>query len=337
MPRPAPQPTEAVNADSFLDIVASVVSIMIILVVIEGTRIKNAPVDSALLGGAAQVLTALEKDQAAEHSVEGDVLKLAAEIEHVQREAAARALQRDVLATYVSAAEHDIRTRREQMSAQERTHFDLARRVAESRRQLENLEQSRVQVETAQPEPIVVETYPTPISHAVDDNEAHFQLRGGRVAVIPLETLIQQLKADAARQAYKLRDQAELTDTVGPAGGFRLRYTMERKDISPEMALASGRGGAYAQLKRWTLIPVENDLGEPTDAALAVGSAFREALAKHRPGRITITLWIYPDSFDAFRRVRKELYRLGYTVAARPLPEGAPISGSPEGSKSAAQ
>lgn len=333
----SPPPTEAVNADSFLDIVASVVSIMIILVVIEGTRIKNAPLDSALLGGAAPALTGLEKDQSSEHSVEGDVLNLGAQIERVKREAAARGVQRDLLATYVSAAEHEIRTRREQMSAQERARFDLARKVAESRRQLENLEQSREQVETAEPEPIVVESYPTPISRAVDDNEVHFQLRGGRVAVIPLDTLIQQLKADASRQAYKLSDQSELTDTVGPAAGFRLRYTMERKDVSPEMALATGRGGAYARLKRWTLIPVADDMGEPIDAALTPGSAFREALARHRAGRITITLWIYPDSYDAFRVLRKELYRLGYSVAARPLPEGTPISGSPEGSKSAAQ
>ncbi len=333
----SPQPTEAVNADSFLDIVASVVSIMIILVVIEGTRIKNAPLDSALLGGVAPAVTGLEKDQASEQSVEGDVLKLAAEIERVKREAAARGVQRDLLATYVSAAEHEISARREQMSEKERARFDLTRKLAESRRQLENLEQSREQVETTEPEPIVVESYPTPISRAVDDNEAHFQLRGGRVVAIPLDTLIQQLKADASRQAYKLSDQSELTDTVGPAGGFRLRYTMERKDVSPEMSLATGRGGAYARLKRWTLIPVADDMGEPINQALAAGSAFRETLARHRAGRITITLWIYPDSYEAFRLLRKELYRLGYAVAARPLPEGVPISGSPEGSKSAAQ
>jgi len=36
---------EAVNADSFLDIVASVVSVMIIMVMMTGLKIKNTPVD----------------------------------------------------------------------------------------------------------------------------------------------------------------------------------------------------------------------------------------------------------------------------------------------------
>jgi hypothetical protein len=78
-------------------------------------------------------------------------------------------------------------------------------------------------------------------------------------------------------------------------------------------------------------------MGEAANEALAPNSAFRKAMAKIRPGRATITMWIYADSFDAFRLIRKELYRLGYPVAARPLPMDAPISGSPAGTKSAAQ
>jgi hypothetical protein len=120
-------------------------------------------------------------------------------------------------------------------------------------------------------------------------------------------------------------------------GGFRLRYTLERHDVSPELAKETGRGGSYARLQKWTLIPASNELGEPVRLALQEGSDFREALARILPGRTTITVWVYPDGFDAFRQIRKELYRRGYTLAARPLPLGAPISGSPEGSKSAAQ
>ena len=86
---------------------------------------------------------------------------------------------------------------------------------------------------------------------------------------------------------------------------------------------------------RWCRPP--NDLGEPVRLALEQGSEFREKLAKILPGRTTITIWVYPDGFDAFRQIRKELYRQGYTIAARPLPMGEAIAGSPDGSKSAAQ
>ena len=88
-----------------------------------------------------------------------------------------------------------------------------------------------------------------------------------------------------------------------------------------------GHGGSYVGLRRWALLPVSNDLGEPWRLALEQGSDFRQKLAKILPGRTTITIWVYPDGFDAFRQIRKELYGLGYAIAARPLPPGVPISG----------
>jgi len=78
-------------------------------------------------------------------------------------------------------------------------------------------------------------------------------------------------------------------------------------------------------------------LGEPIDAALAEGSLFRRRLAQLNPERTTITVWIYPESFEDFRRLKKDLFHLGFTTAARPLPEGMYIGGSPDGSRSAAQ
>ena len=63
--------------------------------------------------------------------------------------------------------------------------------------------------------------------------------------------------------------------------------------------------------------------------ALEANSDFRQKLAKILPGRTTITIWVYPDGFDAFRQIRKELYRQNYSIAARPLPTGEAIAGSP--------
>ena len=79
MRRPTAQLTEAVNSDSFLDIVASVVSIMIIMVVMEGMRIKNAPVKLSIPAHPAR--TALEKDVTAERSLRSDVAKAAVEVD----------------------------------------------------------------------------------------------------------------------------------------------------------------------------------------------------------------------------------------------------------------
>ena len=308
---------------------------MIIMVVMEGIRIKNAPVTVAIPATPADA--ELEKDLAAEQSLRGDVWKMAEEIRGVQREAAVRGDERDLLATTVSAAEHQIQERRQRLDGVKQADFDLARNLAESKFQLDQLAREREQAENTPGEPVVVESYPTPISREVDGPEAHLLIANGRVVFIPLEEILEQLRSQIKRQAYKLADQPELSDTIGPVDGFRLRYTIERHDVAPDGPRGTGRGGSYARVEQWTLIPTADDLGEPVRLALQQGSDFRRTLAKILPGRTTITIWVYPDGFDAFRQIRKELYRLGYSIAARPLPPGTPIGGSPEGSKSAAQ
>jgi len=323
--------------DSFLDVVANMVGILIILVMVVGMRAKNAPIQAAIEAATAQTREELARQAAVEQSIRGDVWKIATEIERVRAEAVRRCAYRDTLATAVSLLEHELKQLEAQMDAGAKEDFELVRRIAETRRRLQELRREQVRLEQAEPEPVVLENRPTPLSRVVDDHEAHFQLRGGYIAYIPLEDLVADFKADARRKLGRLNEVSEITETVGPRGGFRLRYTLERKQVPPEVAAATGISGSYAQLKRWTLIPVREPLGEPAENALNEGSAFREALAKFLPGRSAITIWIYPDSFDEFRRIRDALYKMGYSVAGRPLPFGMPISGSPEGSKSAAQ
>ena len=267
-----------------------------------------------------------------------DILKLVDETQNVEREAAVRGMERDVMATAVAAAEHEIQDRRQRLDGVKRADFDLARSVAASRSELDEVNRQRTRVESSagQP-PVVVESFPTPISRVVDGPEAHLLISNGRVVFIPLQPLLELMQAQARREAYKIADQQDLTDTVGPVAGFRLRYTLERYDVSIEKMKDLGRPGSYIRLRRWTLIPPDTDPGEPVRLALQDDSDFRHALRKIVPGRTAVTVWVYPDGFDAFRQLRKELYQLGYAVAARPLPVGQPIAGSADGSKSAAQ
>lgn len=326
---------EAVNADSFLDIVASVVSIMIIMVLMTGLKIKRSPVTVAPTGDAAVVRAGLVSDLAAEQSIRREVLQMTADAQIVEREAAISKQQRDMLAIVVRALEERTQATTQRVQAEAVVDPAVGQGLTEARMQLDELERLRAATENAPAAPIQIESYPTPLSKPVAGREAHFQLRGGRVAFIPLEPLIEAFKSDAERKVQRLRDVPEVTDTVGPEGGFRLRYTLERVDATAERP--GGRSGSYVRLKRWTLIPVADELGETLDDALREGSQFRQVLADRRMRGATMTLWTYPDGFDTFRKIRKELYLAGFPVAGRPLPEGTPISGSPDGSKSASQ
>ena len=135
----------------------------------------------------------------------------------------------------------------------------------------------------------------------------------------------------------RLQRQPSFTETLGPVGGYRMQYTLERVEIPVDVQMATGRRGFQAQLRNWTLLPTSPNLGEPVDTALAGGSAFHEALSRYRPARTTVTLWTYNDSFAEYRKVKDALFNMGFSTAGRPLPVGVPIQGSPNGTRSAAQ
>jgi hypothetical protein len=338
MRRPILQDATAPGQDSFLDILANIVGILIILVMVVGMRVKNTPVDLDGPEKATQAaLAGLERDRALAVSVRGDVVKDEVKIEALRRETLARNAERLRLATLVSAARHSIQTRRDQLDADARKEFDLRRAVSESQAELDRLRQRQAQARQADAAPKVVQSYPTPLSRPVDSHEAHFQLRGGLVVFVPLQELVAEFKADARTKAHNLLGMPELTETIGPIGGFRLKYTLQRKTVALELDRRTGAVGTYATLKYLTLIPTRSRMGETLQEALADGSDFRRALGRFRPGRSTVTIWTYPDSFAQFRKLKQELYAMGYETAARPLPFGIPISAAPQGSKSAAE
>ena len=64
--------------------------------------------------------TELEKDVATEQSLRGDMLKIAEETRQLQERGRPRGLQRDVLATMVSAVEQKIQDRRRRLDAVKR-------------------------------------------------------------------------------------------------------------------------------------------------------------------------------------------------------------------------
>ena len=78
-------------------------------------------------------------------------------------------------------------------------------------------------------------------------------------------------------------------------------------------------------------------VGETTDEALRPDSEFRRHLDALDRQQTTVTIWVYPESFPDYRRINDELYRLGFAVAARPMPVGMPVGMSSHGTRSSAQ
>ena len=167
--------------------------------------------------------------------------------------------------------------------------------------------------------------------------EEHFRLKDGRLLYVPLNQLTNRLKQDAPKKIWKLKKTRQTTETLGPRDGFEMRYTLRRNRVpfQTESGLSAVR--EVVELDRFVMVPIGNVRGETVEEAIASTSTLRNRLARWSPRDTIITVWTYPDSFGEFRKLRSELYKMGYRTAARPLPAGELISGSPNGTKSAAQ
>ena len=328
MSKRVPQETQAMGNDSFLDIVANMVGILIILVVVAGLRVKDSPVagpspEPQPKPDTGQVERLAEAQRKA-RSVEADVARIVADLERHESILEARKLERSTLAYEVSRRKAILDKVQSALDDNQRKLLTRARELAEFEAKQVALERELVSA-SKQPKQVVgVEHLPTPMSKTVYGDEVHLRLQEGLITPIPMDDLLQEIKSDLQRHAARLRDGGDTTSLAGPIDGFRLKYRVARH-------------GQLVQVTQFILVPMKHDLGDPLADAFRPGSHLMRVLNRHSPKRATITVWVYPHSFAEFRQLKKRLFEMGYAVAARPLPEGEPISGSPYGTRSAAQ
>ncbi len=319
--------------DSFLDVVTNIVGILIILVMVIGARVRQiilnptepAPVTALATPLAAEVANLAQTVA----STESEIEELQTQIDAIEIESAAASQARLELATAVAAGKHELEQRKANADA---ARVEAAERAARRRKLTAEIQQCALEAESLAHAKATTEevlAYPTPIGRTVNDDELHFRLAEGRIAYVPLEELFELAKAHTRRNADSLTDLTSRIVTVGPSRGFKLDYVVETK-------IDRSRWQVLVRSREWVVRPVESGVGESIAEALRASSRFRGVLAGVKPDT-TVTLWCYPDSFEGYREIRAELYRLGIPTAGRPLPEGAPIGGSTDGSKSVVQ
>jgi hypothetical protein len=115
-----------------------------------------------------------------------------------------------------------------------------------------------------------------------------------------------------------------------------MRYELGRSVPNSMRELLDAKGITFTVLG-YEVVPVRELRGEPLERLTQPASDFQRVLNTLNPSHATITLWVYPDSFGVYRQLNEYLHRRGFLVAARPLPAGMAIRGSPTGSLSAGQ
>jgi hypothetical protein len=174
------------------------------------------------------------------------------------------------------------------------------------------------------------------VAKPTDGTEYHFEVRQNRVSFIDLDRLVEMVKTDAKIRLRAGGQRGRLAATVGPVGAFSLHYELGRMLPDGIADMVESRETSY-NLLGWEVIPDGTNRGDTYETSRSPTSTYGRAVNRLIPGRDTITMWIYPDGFALYRKLRDDLHARGFLVAARPLPEGTSIRGSPSGSLSAGQ
>jgi hypothetical protein len=339
--------------DSFLDVVANVVGIIIrlILVVWVGARSYSsiqqavsrqhspAPEESAVMINDPLQRELDQRRQELARS-QGRLLEQLRRLQGLRESQSALTSQ---------LAQVDFQQRQqdqqEAVLAQKGNQADQARQTAaltlEQVHQRQKQLQEEINVLEKQPSAKKVLHYRTPVSRPVQADEYMFECKEGRVSYIDLPAMLTEIRQGLEDKGQLLRSRWEVSDVAGPVGAFQVRYRVERErdlvnTLAPDAA-PDGQGNFRYGLSEWKVEPIAPRRGETADAALAPGSVFRQVTDRLDPHQAVVTFWVYADSFALYRKLRDYLYERDLVVAGRPLPDGVPISSSRRGTSSRGQ
>lgn len=330
---------EAPGQDSFMDVVANLVGILIILVMIVASQAKRgfvaaelpAEIPAAELAPLPDVAAATAKANEVEQGIVAINRNLAAQNMELEMKARERAR----LQLLVTVAEQRLAEHRDQLTTADKLRFDLQSQLTASTKELQQIEFEQATLDKSQPGNVIPHL-PTPMAKTVFGKELHFRLLEGKITYLPWDETIEMLKQDFPQRAQQLGDQPQAVCSLPVISGFSGIYLIRRYDIDVQTRIATARQIRIG-LDRFFFKQVEPNLGETVDQALRPGSQFRSRLAAPQAKGATVTLWVYPDSFEHFRTVKQELFRAGFLTAGRPLPAGFPIGGAPDGTRSSAE
>src|SRR5262249_54375921 len=261
--RRRPEKEIAFSFDSFLDLVANVVGIIIRLILVAwvGARTYTGLFqppdsgDSAEQTAVAPPEPAAEKERAAVEAARrklaeaqsallarlGEADKVRRRQAQTEREIAALAEQRRKLDAKAAAAgdrgQHDdVGAQQMKLSLAELQ--ERARKVAAEMSALAKLPARKHTL-----------TYRTPVAQTVQSEELHFELRHGRVTFLDVEALLREIRQGLRAKAQLLRSQWQVEDQTGPCGAFRLRYLIERQRGSLDAVVSTGTPDAHSDFR----------------------------------------------------------------------------------------
>ncbi|NOY41742.1 MAG: hypothetical protein GXP26_07900 [Planctomycetes bacterium] len=345
------------SQDSFLDVIANVVGVLIILVMLVGVRASQRllvadtpPADPSikvqqtdfqnanLIHDMAALREELDQAKKQVFTSQSEIQKVAAQVIRINHEASQQDQQRNELVMHRALIEEDLENRRGKLDSKSQREFDVQRQLIDSQIKLEELTREQMALIAAPSTTEEIESVPTPLAKTVEDAAIHLRVKNGLVSIVPLEELLSQIEYRADDIRRRLQSRNKVVETIGPINGYRLRFTVAKRNGPGAIS-----GPLVGQRQRVVLeqfaqiLPTSERIGQNVEQALMPGAVLYKHLQDNQRQHPAVVVWLYTDSFEQFRPLKRKLWEMGFSLATRPLPPGAHIGASPHGTKSAAQ
>ena len=325
----------AIGEDAFLDTIANLVGIIIILVVIVGSR-SSATAKIAVAKEIESEVNQLESPLDKSKNLGQDLQKQYDELHGYNNEISFRDAERMAIMDRVTVAEKIVEEELGKIDQSARELIETEQEMSDLEKQLANLLQQQGDVQSIEKSTAILQHLPTPMAKTVFGRELHVMMRGGKVAVIPWDRLVDSLKIEARRSAERNSQKDRFVNQLGPIDGFLMTYGLK----SQSGIMSNGSTTKLArtiELEKFELDPTNDVVYESVTETMGIGGRLRFELASSTAQHTTITVWVYPDSFNEFRTMKEKLFVDGFLCAARPLPFNVRIGASPRGSASTSQ
>ncbi|MCA9140203.1 MAG: hypothetical protein KDB00_25705, partial [Planctomycetales bacterium] len=288
----------SVGHDAFLDIVANLVGILIILVVILGaqshaiihhvTPEQEPPEDPEMRIAAEEDMNRLAKAAVLAASAQADSIRLERTIKVMDDTIARQSERRTILLALLSEAEAAWKDEQSKLDEASRSAAQRNSEAKELRSKLTDLAGEESQLTDAQPPVVAISHLPTPMAKTVFGKEVYLRLKDDRLSVIPFEQLADEIGRDFRRTSGSLREGVS-DAAVGPVRGYVARYVLNR---SNELVRD---GNSIARMSRARVMvaafePLREPHGTPIKEVLENDDWLDVELNGYPPGTTTVTV-----------------------------------------------
>src|SRR5580698_483216 len=288
------------GSDSFLDVVANIVGILIILIVVAGIKAGATPVTVERVTQYLQKHAAPKASEAAKSVVPAKPKEVEPKRPDRQPpliipESPELVRQAEKLQAQLTALEANDQASATKMKTASNDEKEIERRTAKVKRAIEEelseltqeqkkfvdaqsklehektgLLQLEVDVQRAQAQKPAVKTLRhklTPVSRMIQGKELHYQLLNNRVAYVPIQELMEQMRQSITDHRSRLYREGFLQGQVGPILGFRMDFIARVRRLSTIDELRQGSSSSV-ELSRWQLRPEPDFDSEGPESAL---------------------------------------------------------------------